>query len=124
MTGLTDGVNMFDAKCYMLSDTYLVRVDLDMVFSLIVGAASLAASSATVGKASCWCATGLGSAAALGKGAYVAGHGAYWGLPGAGAWSGAAVSAGHGAFWGAPGASAWSAASVGNGAFMPPYLPY
>ena len=115
-----------------------------MVISLIVGAASLAATGATVGKAGCWATTGLGSAA-LGNSAFIAGHGAYWGLPAAGAWSGAAVSAGHGAywglpaasawsgaavsgghgaFWGAPAASAWSAAAVGHGAFMPPYLPY
>jgi hypothetical protein len=77
---------------------YLLQVDSDMVFSLIVGAASLAATGATVGKAGCWATTGLGSAA-LGNSAIIAGHGSYWGLPAA---------------------SAWSAASVGHGAFMPP----
>ena len=106
--GLAD-INTTDAKYYISRAIRLLKVDLDMVFSLIAGGA-LAFAGATAGKAG----TLAFASATVGKGAFIAPQC----LPAAGAWGGAQA-LGYGAYHGClPAAGAWGGAqALGYGAY-------
>jgi hypothetical protein len=132
--GLAD-INTTDAKYYISRAIRLLKVDLDMVFSLIAGGAlafagatagkagALAFAGATAGKAGALAFAGATAgkagtlafaSATVGKGAFIAPQC----LPAAGAWGGAQA-LGYGAYHGClPAAGAWGGAqALGYGAY-------